>query len=262
MSHLQPEQIVDVNGHLTTRHKKVQTDSGKPSRATTAPSLGTSVSIPRVDVHELTDALHEVAEAMLDYPGDAQQAWETALRENAQSNGEYALLLVLVEDKGLAEPYRVTGNTSAEDFSKKLASASITEEDMRDIFGSQWAEVSDVVAKVGMLNNDQKDAILRGNGGIRAGGEFAVETRDMWEQVRTHTSVGRISDNAAAAVRMAAPFDSAGGNMERSTHHLIERGIRALSLRPLIGSNRVTQEYYDRDTAHLVRGIGKLHPSD
>jgi len=262
MSQLQPEQIVDVNGVVTTRHKRVHTDSAKAGRVPT-PKLTKAANPAFPDAHELTDAMHEAAEAMLDFPEDvsAQSAWTSALRNNAQSNGEYGILAVLAEAKGLVPPHSMLNNISVEELSKKLASASFTEEDLRSTFGSNWREISEAVVKAGSLTTDQTDAIYRGNGGKRGATEFAIENRDMWQSVRTNTRMGDIADAADLAARMSVPEDKHNPN-DHSIARLVSRGIRALAIRDLIGTNGVTQEYYDRDTAHLVRGIGKLHPTD
>lgn len=168
------------------------------------------------------DYLHEVGWARgTERSSDGRVCLSGAIRYCAPQTGDEYLIREVLRKRGRAEWWN-DREASAEEVEEYLRTAEVTDADLADTFGPQWAEVVALVRRATALD-----------------GETVARLHDEW-------AAGAAARAAARAAVGAAVGDA----------------VRALAARHLIRQHGFTQAHYDILTGPWRRVVGPIHPDD
>lgn len=165
-----------------------------------------------------------------------------AIRYCAPEYGDFYLIREVLRRQGRAEGWN-DGDATEVEVANFLATAEITDADLLETFGPQWAEIVEMVRMAASITNYQLSR-------VRRAGDAAWDVAEG----AARDAVGDVAGDAAWYAAWSAAGDAAG--------YAAGGAAGALSARHLIAASGFTQAHYDALTTPWRETIGRIHPED
>ncbi|MGL4241156.1 MAG: DUF6197 family protein [Beijerinckiaceae bacterium] len=169
-----------------------------------------------------------------------------AIRKCASVPGDFALVREVLRKRGRAEDWNDEEATKTK-VAKYLRTAEVTDADLADTFGPQWAEIVTFVRRVAVLNEGELEPVP-----AYREAAWAEAWAAAWDASRA----------AARDVMRDAAWAAAQEAARDAQWEMSWAAARALAVRDLIGQHDFTQAHYDTLTAPLRKSGITVHPDD
>ena len=182
-----------------------------------------------------------------------------AIKSCTPVDGDTGIIRAVMRYKGFTEEWNDAGIRSADDVLAALRATVVTDEDLAETFGPQWAAIVALIRRAAALTEREAQDL--------------VATRDAaWDAAWVATWVAardaardaaRVAawDAARDAARVAA-WDAAMDTAWDAAWDATRGATRALLVRDLIGQHGFKQHHYNTLVAPWVKVAGPVHPDD
>ena len=178
-----------------------------------------------------------------------------AIKSCTPVDGDTGIIRAVMRYKGFTEEWNDAGIRSADDVLAALRATVVTDEDLAETFGPQWAAIVALIRRAAALTEREAQDL-----------DAAWDaTRDAaWDATRGATR-GATRDAAWDATRGAtrdATRDAARDAAWVAAWDATRGATRALLVRDLIGQHGFKQHHYNTLVAPWVKVAGPVHPDD
>ena len=162
-----------------------------------------------------------------------------AIKSCTPVDGDTGIIRAVMRYKGFTEEWNDAGIRSADDVLAALRATVVTDEDLAETFGPQWAAIVALIRRAAALTEREAQDL-----------DAAWDaTRDAaWDATRGATRDA--TRDAARDAAWVAAWDATRG------------ATRALLVRDLIGQHGFKQHHYNTLVAPWVKVAGPVHPDD
>ena len=158
-----------------------------------------------------------------------------AIKSCTPVDGDTGIIRAVMRYKGFTEEWNDAGIRSADDVLAALRATVVTDEDLAETFGPQWAAIVALIRRAAALTEREAQDL----------DAAWVATRDTaWDAAWVATR------DAAMDTAWDAAWDATRG------------ATRALLVRDLIGQHGFKQHHYNTLVAPWVKVAGPVHPDD
>ena len=174
-----------------------------------------------------------------------------AIKSCTPVDGDTGIIRAVMRYKGFTEEWNDAGIRSADDVLAALRATVVTDEDLAETFGPQWAAIVALIRRAAALTEREAQDL-----------DAAWDaTRDAaWDATRGATR-GATRDAAWDATR-GATRDAARDAAWDAAWDATRGATRALLVRDLIGQHGFKQHHYNTLVAPWVKVAGPVHPDD
>ena len=178
-----------------------------------------------------------------------------AIKSCTPVDGDTGIIRAVMRYKGFTEEWNDAGIRSADDVLAALRATVVTDEDLAETFGPQWAAIVALIRRAAALTEREAQDLVaawvaawgaaRDAAWVAAWGAAMDAARvAAWDATRGATR------DAAMDTAWDAAWDAARG------------ATRALLVRDLIGQHGFKQHHYNTLVAPWVKVAGPVHPDD
>jgi hypothetical protein len=176
-----------------------------------------------------------------------------AIRRCQPQPGDAYLIEQVASRQGWGTDWNDAPSTKWPMVRERLASIEVTDADLADTFGLQWAAIVALVRRASVLTADEVQRL-----GAAWDAVWGAARAAAWDAV--WDAAGAAGDAAWAAAGAAG--DAAWAAAWAAGWDAAEAAAWALAVRDLIGEHGFTQAHYDTFTGPWRTVIGPVHPND
>lgn len=169
-----------------------------------------------------------------------------AVRFCAPQNGDEHIITQVLNRRGFTYEWNDDPDRSADEVPGAL-SADVTDEELAQTFGPQWAEIVALVRRAALLTHSER---------MRLHAAWHAASYAAWD------AAWAAARSAAWYAARSAAWDAAWDAAWYAARYAAGYAAGALSVRDLIGQYGFTQEHYDTITEVWRKVIGHVHPED
>jgi hypothetical protein len=198
-----------------------------------------------------------------------------AIKSCTPVDGDTGIIRAVMRYKGFTEEWNDAGIRSADDVLAALRATVVTDEDLAETFGPQWAAIVALIRRAAALTEREAqdlDAAWDATW-VAARDAARVATRDAARDAAWDAAMDAAMDTAWDAARDAAwdatrgatwgaAWDAARGATWGAAWDATRGATRALLVRDLIGQHGFKQHHYNTLVAPWVKVAGPVHPDD
>ena len=182
-----------------------------------------------------------------------------AIKSCTPVDGDTGIIRAVMRYKGFTEEWNDAGIRSADDVLAALRATVVTDEDLAETFGPQWAAIVALIRRAAALTEREAQDLdaawdaTRDAAWVAAWDATRGATRDAaWDATRgaTRGATRDATRDAARDAAWVAAWDATRG------------ATRALLVRDLIGQHGFKQHHYNTLVAPWVKVAGPVHPDD
>jgi len=162
-----------------------------------------------------------------------------AIKSCTPVDGDTGIIRAVMRYKGFTEEWNDAGIRSADDVLAALRATVVTDEDLAETFGPQWAAIVALIRRAAALTEREAQDLVAAWGAAMDAARVAA-----WDATRGATR------DAAMDTAWDAAWDATRG------------ATRALLVRDLIGQHGFKQHHYNTLVAPWVKVAGPVHPDD
>jgi hypothetical protein len=211
-------------------------------------------------VDDILDRIHR--------DGWVQGQWEDGqaaclhghIRRCMPQPGDAYLIQQVANRQGWGPGWNDAETTTVDDLKSVLVDhRDITDQDLADTFGPQWAAIVVLVRRVATLTEDEIRQLAAARGAAR-GAAWGAAWGVAWGAARG--AAGDAARDAAGDAARDAARSAAWGAARGAAWGVAWAAARGLVVRDLIGQHGFEQHHYDTLTWPWATVIGPVHPGD
>jgi len=194
-----------------------------------------------------------------------------AIKSCTPVDGDTGIIRAVMRYKGFTEEWNDAGIRSADDVLAALRATVVTDEDLAETFGPQWAAIVALIRRAAALTErEAQDLVAAWGAAMDAAwdatrGATRDATRDAARDAAWVAAWGAAMDAARVAAWDAtrgATRDAAMDTAWDAAWDATRGATRALLVRDLIGQHGFKQHHYNTLVAPWVKVAGPVHPDD
>ena len=178
-----------------------------------------------------------------------------AIKSCTPVDGDTGIIRAVMRYKGFTEEWNDAGIRSADDVLAALRATVVTDEDLAETFGPQWAAIVALIRRAAALTEREAQDLDAAWDATR-GAAWDATRGAAWDAawVAARDAARDAAWVAAWGAAMDAAMDTAWDATRGAT--------RALLVRDLIGQHGFKQHHYNTLVAPWVKVAGPVHPDD
>ena len=186
-----------------------------------------------------------------------------AIKSCTPVDGDTGIIRAVMRYKGFTEEWNDAGIRSADDVLAALRATVVTDEDLAETFGPQWAAIVALIRRAAALTEREAQDLDAAWVATRdtAWDAAWVATRDAAMDTAWDAAWDATRGAAMVATRVAA-MDTAWDAVWDAAWDATRGATRALLVRDLIGQHGFKQHHYNTLVAPWVKVAGPVHPDD